>query len=93
VLAVSRALETRPIHGCQTRRVEKSRRNKKNEWRSSSADRILTWPPLEPEELEMIRLQIESGFDDISAIDPEIRGIVERNWPHLIAKLPPETDD
>jgi hypothetical protein len=46
--------------------------------------------PLEPEELEMIRQQIESGFDDISEIDPEIRGIVERNWPHLLAKLPPD---
>jgi hypothetical protein len=49
--------------------------------------------PLKPEELEMIRLQIESGFDDITAVDPEMRGIVERNWPHLLAKLPPETDD
>jgi len=29
--------------------------------------------PLEPEELEMIRLQIESGFDDITALDPEVR--------------------
>jgi hypothetical protein len=29
--------------------------------------------PLEPEELEMIRQQIESGFDDITEIDPEIR--------------------
>jgi hypothetical protein len=46
--------------------------------------------PLEPEDLEMIRQQIESGFDDITEIDPEIRGIVERNWPHLLAKLPPE---
>jgi hypothetical protein len=48
--------------------------------------------PLKPEELEMIRLQIESGFEDITAVDPEVRGIVERNWPHLLAKLPPETD-
>jgi hypothetical protein len=38
--------------------------------------------PLEPEELEFIRRQIESGFDDIREIDPEIGGIVERNWPH-----------
>jgi hypothetical protein len=45
--------------------------------------------PLEPEELEAIRQQIE-GFDTIEAIDPEIRGIVERNWPHLLAKLPPK---
>jgi predicted thioredoxin/glutaredoxin len=46
--------------------------------------------PLEPEELEMIRQQIERGFDVIDAIDPEIRGIVKRNWPHLLPKLPPE---
>jgi hypothetical protein len=25
--------------------------------------------------------------------DPEIRGIVKRNWPHLLVKLPPEEDD
>jgi hypothetical protein len=41
--------------------------------------------PLEPEELDMIRQQIESGFDQIAVIDPEIRGIVARNWPHLLA--------
>ena len=45
--------------------------------------------PLEPEELEAIRQQIEQ-FDTIEAIDPEMRGIVERNWPHLIVKLPAE---
>jgi hypothetical protein len=45
--------------------------------------------PLEPEELEAIRQQIEQ-FDTIEAIDPEMCGIVERNWPHLVAKLPPE---
>jgi hypothetical protein len=48
---------------------------------------------LEPDELEMIRQQIESGFDTIEIIDPELRGIVERNWPHLLAKLPPEDID
>jgi hypothetical protein len=47
--------------------------------------------PLCPEELEMIREQIES-LDDIGAVDHEIRGIVARNWPHLLAKLPPEED-
>ncbi|WP_439372884.1 hypothetical protein [Bradyrhizobium sp. DASA03120] len=45
--------------------------------------------PLEPDELVMIRQQIE-GFDRIEAIDPEVRGIVERNWPQLLSKLPPE---
>jgi len=49
--------------------------------------------PLPPDELEMIRVQIESGFLDIKAIDPEVRGIVERNWPHLLAKLPPDAAD
>lgn len=47
--------------------------------------------PLEPEELEAIRLQIE-GFDTIEAISPEVRAIVERNWSHLLAKLPPAED-
>jgi len=36
-------------------------------------------------ELEAIRQQIEQ-FDTIEAIDPEMRGIVVRNWPHLVAK-------
>jgi hypothetical protein len=49
--------------------------------------------PLEPEELEALRLQMEVQFDRIEAIDPEIRGIVKRNWPHLVAKLPPEGDN
>jgi hypothetical protein len=44
--------------------------------------------PLSPDEtLEMIREQIEE-MDDITAIDDEVRGIVERNWPHLVSKLP-----
>ncbi len=47
--------------------------------------------PLSPEQLEMIRREIES-FDDIGAVDDEIRSIVARNWPHLLAKLPPEED-
>jgi hypothetical protein len=45
--------------------------------------------PLEPEELELLRQQVES-MDDITAIDDDVRGIVERNWPHLLSKLPPE---
>jgi hypothetical protein len=48
--------------------------------------------PLAPEELEQIRRQIEAELDRIEAIDPEIRGIVKRNWPRLLAKLPPEDD-
>ena len=48
--------------------------------------------PLVPEELEAIRQQIEQ-FDTIEAIDLEMRGIVARTWPHLIAKLPPADAD
>jgi hypothetical protein len=47
--------------------------------------------PLSPEELEMIRREIEA-FDDIGAVDDEIRGIVARNWPYLLSKLPPEDE-
>jgi hypothetical protein len=38
--------------------------------------------PLSPEELEMIRQQIEEGSDNIADVDDEIRGIVARNWSH-----------
>jgi hypothetical protein len=48
--------------------------------------------PLEPEELELLRQQIES-MDDITAIDDEVRGIVERNCPHLLSKLRPEPEE
>jgi hypothetical protein len=48
--------------------------------------------PLSPEDLERLRQEIEC-FDYISAIDPEVRAIVERNWPHLLAKLPPEGEE
>lgn len=48
--------------------------------------------PLEAEDLEMIRAQIEE-YDTISKVDPELRGIVARNWPHLLAKLPPDNDN
>jgi hypothetical protein len=48
--------------------------------------------PLSPEELELIRREIES-FDDIGAVDDKIRGIVARNWPYLLCKLPPPEED
>jgi hypothetical protein len=41
--------------------------------------------------LETIRREIEA-MDDIGAVDDEIRGIVARNWPDLVSKLPPEED-
>lgn len=47
---------------------------------------------LAPEELELLRMQLESGFDHIEAVDPELYGMVERNWPHLLSKLPPRDD-
>jgi hypothetical protein len=31
-------------------------------------------------------------MDDITAIDDEVRGIVERNWPHLVTTLPPRDE-
>ena len=40
----------------------------------------------------MIRQTIEEGFNNIAEVDAEIRGIVARNWPHLLAKLPPEDE-
>jgi len=45
--------------------------------------------PLSPEELEMIRREIEA-FDHIGVV--EIRDIVARNRPHLLSKLPPEDE-
>jgi len=60
-------------------------------WSKSMPVEFLHGRPLCPEELEMIREQIES-LDDIGAVDDEIRGIVARNWPHLLSKLPPEDD-
>jgi hypothetical protein len=47
--------------------------------------------PLSPGDLEMIRRQVEE-FEVVGAVDDEIRGIVVRNWPHLLSKLPPEDD-
>ncbi len=60
-------------------------------WSKRMPVEFLHGRPLSPEELELIREQIES-LDHIGAVDPEIRGIVARNWPHLLAKLPPEED-
>jgi hypothetical protein len=48
--------------------------------------------PLSADELDIVRQQIEEGFDNIAEVDPEIRGIVARNWPHLLEKIPPEED-
>jgi hypothetical protein len=44
---------------------------------------------LDPDQLEALRIEIEK-FGTIVEIDAEMRGIIGRNWPHLLAKLPPE---
>jgi hypothetical protein len=49
---------------------------------------FLNGRPLSPEDLERLRLEIES-FDTIEHVTDEVRGIVQRNWPHLLSKLPP----
>jgi hypothetical protein len=56
----------------------------------SMAIEFLHGQPLSPEELEMLRRQIEEGFDNTADVDDEIRAIVARNWPYLLEKLPPE---
>jgi hypothetical protein len=61
-------------------------------WRRSMPVEFVHGWPLSADELELIRQQIEEGFDNIAEVDPEIRGIVARNWPHLLSKLPPEED-
>src|SRR5262249_13367623 len=61
-------------------------------WSKRMPVEFLYGRPLSPEELDMLRHQIEEGFDNIAEVDPEIRGIVARNWPHLLTKLPPEED-
>ncbi|MCK1346343.1 MULTISPECIES: hypothetical protein [unclassified Bradyrhizobium] len=43
---------------------------------------------LDPDQLKELRVQLEA-FGAIEQVDAELRGI-ERNWPHLVAKLPPE---
>jgi hypothetical protein len=44
---------------------------------------------LSSDELELIRRFIEES--DIDAIDDEMHELVEKHWPWLLAKLPPQT--
>ncbi len=60
-------------------------------WSKSMPIEFLHGRALSFEELELIRREIES-LGNVTAIDDEIRGIVARNWPHLLPKLPPEED-
>jgi hypothetical protein len=61
-------------------------------WSKEMPIEFLHGRPLSPEDLEMIRRQVEE-FEVIGAVDEEIRGIVARNWPHLLAKLPPPAEE
>jgi hypothetical protein len=61
-------------------------------WSKSMPVEFLHGRPLSREELEMIRQRIDEGFDNIAEADDEIRGIVARNWPHPLSKLPAEED-
>ncbi len=41
----------------------------------------------------MLQQQVKQGFDNIDAVDDEIRGIVASQLPHLLSKLPPSEDE
>jgi len=45
---------------------------------------------LSPQELERIRTELEF-FDRIEHVTPEMRVLIARQWPHLLAKLPPKS--
>jgi len=47
---------------------------------------------LSPDELEYVRREIE-GAANITKVSDELRGIVARNWPHLLCKLPPPEEE
>lgn len=53
---------------------------------------VLAGRILSPEDLEEIRAQLET-MGSIDAISADLRAIVLRNWPHLVAKLPPEEQE
>jgi hypothetical protein len=46
---------------------------------------------LSPDDLDVIRREIEA-LDSIDVVDDGIRGLVARNWPHLLSKLPQEKE-
>jgi hypothetical protein len=45
--------------------------------------------PLSQADLDGIRRDLEA-MDNIEVVTDQLREIVVRNWPHLVAKLPPE---
>jgi hypothetical protein len=52
---------------------------------------FLNGEPLSPEDLESLRVMIETA-DIVEEVHDDVRGIVKRNWPHLLAKLPSEDE-
>jgi hypothetical protein len=52
---------------------------------------FLAGQPLSREELDLLRHGLETA-ERIEVVNDELRAIVERNWPHLIPKLPPLDD-
>jgi hypothetical protein len=59
---------------------------------SPSPKEVFRGQPLGPKDLERIRLELET-LDSIKVADEELRGLVKRNWPHLVVKLPPRVGD
>jgi hypothetical protein len=51
---------------------------------------ILNGRELSPEELEIIRHDLES-FDYADVAADDLRALIASEWPHLFAKLPPKT--
>jgi len=47
---------------------------------------------LSADELDAIRRQLEA-LDHIDAVSDQMRGIIERNRPHIAAKLPPRLQE
>jgi hypothetical protein len=45
--------------------------------------------PLSQADLDGIRRDLEA-MENIEVVTDQLRAIVVRNWPHLVAKLPPE---
>ena len=54
---------------------------------------LVTLPLIRPGIAAGMAFAFILSFDDIATVDHEIRAIVRRNWPHLLAKLPPEPED
>jgi hypothetical protein len=51
---------------------------------------MLNGRELRPEELEIIRRDLES-FDTIDVATDDMRALIASEWPHLLAKLRPKS--